>query len=55
MTIKTVTRPDGRTARFGRRRPAARRPVLSLKNYLLPGLPAPPASTNYAADRKSVV
>jgi hypothetical protein len=49
MTVKTITRPDGRTARFGRRRPAARRPVLSLKNYLLPGMPAPPASTNYAA------
>jgi hypothetical protein len=49
MTVKTITRSDGRTFRFGRKRPVVRRPVLSLKNYILPGLPTPPASTSYAA------
>lgn len=50
MSVKTLTKPDGKTVRFGRRRPVSRRPILSLKNYLLaPALPMPPASTNYAA------
>lgn len=47
MSVKTIT-ANGRTFSFGRRRPVARRPALSLKNYILPGI-TPPVSTNYAA------
>lgn len=35
--------------KLGRRRPIARGPRLSLKNYLMKALPAPPASCGYAA------
>jgi hypothetical protein len=48
MAIKTVTRPDGRTARFGRKHRVGGRATLKLKNYMIPGV-TPPASTNYAA------
>src|SRR5580700_6494353 len=54
MAIKTVTRPDGRTARFGRRKPAALREIAKLSSFAAT-LPTPPPSTNYAAKAASVL
>jgi hypothetical protein len=47
MPVKTLHHPDGRTFRFGRKRPVVRHPMLSLKNYMLPGLPPPPPTCDY--------
>jgi hypothetical protein len=47
MPVKTVRLPNGRTFRFGRKRPVARHPMLSFKNYMARGLSAPPATTDY--------
>jgi len=50
MPVKTVKHPDGkRSFRLGRRRPVARCPRFSLHNYLMRGVPAPPASCDYSA------
>jgi hypothetical protein len=38
-----------RRFKMGRRRPVARCPRFSLRNYLLKDLPAPPASTDYSS------
>ncbi len=46
-SIKTIALKSGRTYRLGRRRPVARGPRLSLKNYLMRSLPAPPAECAY--------
>lgn len=47
--IKTVIQPgSGRPFKLGRRRPVARCPRLSLKNYLYKGVPTPPAAIDYA-------
>ena len=49
MPIKTVQSHDRRHSfRLGRKRPVARGPRLSLKNYLMRSLPAPPATIDYA-------
>ena len=46
--IKSIYAPHlGRHVKLGRRRPIARGPRLHLKNYLLPHLPPPPASTDW--------
>jgi hypothetical protein len=48
MPVKTIQHPTTkRPLRFGRKRPVARGPRLSLKNYLMRGLPAAPASCDY--------
>jgi hypothetical protein len=44
--MKTITAPDGRSFKFGRRRPLVRHHRLRLKNYLTE--PTPPVSVNYA-------
>jgi hypothetical protein len=49
MPVKTIYRAGGKMFKFGRRRPVARHPKLSLSNYLT-GLAAPPASVDYTAD-----
>lgn len=49
MAIKSITLADGRHVKFGRRRPVARAPRLSLANYLTKQLPPPPASADYTA------
>jgi hypothetical protein len=46
--IKTLTRPDGRTVRFGRRRPVVAFPRLRLKDYIIGG-PTLPATCSYAS------
>jgi len=47
--IKTIAQPStGRSFKLGRRRPVARCPRLSLKNYLYKSLPAPPPSIDYS-------
>ena len=47
---KRTTHQDqtGHYFRLGRNRPVARGPRLSLKNYLMRGVPAPPASVDYS-------
>jgi hypothetical protein len=48
--LKTITNPStGLTFKMGRKRPVARYPRLSLKNYLMLTMPAPPSSTDYTA------
>lgn len=49
MAIKTITLQDGSQVKFGRRRPIARAPRLSLGNYLTKKLPAPPGTADYTA------
>lgn len=47
--LKLLTHPTtGQTFKMGRRRPVARGPRFSLKNYIQKSLPAPPAVCNYA-------
>ena len=49
MPIKTVQSRDRRQSfKLGRKRPVARGPRLSLKNYLLRSLPLPPPQIDYA-------
>lgn len=56
MAIKTIQHPrTGRTVRFGRKRPVARCPRLKLKNYLMRGMPAPPASCDYTPSALSAL
>jgi hypothetical protein len=51
MALKRVPHPTLGTFVFGRRRPVARCPRLSLKNYLTPSvLPTPPALVDYSTD-----
>ena len=45
--VKTITHANG-TFKLGRRRPVARCPRPSLKNYLFDNLPEPPASGDYS-------
>lgn len=52
MLLKTLTHPDGRTFKMGRRRPVTLAPHLHLRNYLLRTLPTPPTSIDYT-DRNS--
>jgi hypothetical protein len=48
MPIKTIEHPvTKRSFKLGRKRPVARCPRLSLKNYLTRNLPAPPAAADY--------
>jgi len=50
MPVKTIVHPvTGRPFKLGRRRPIARGPRLSLRNYLLKGFPAAPTSIDYSA------
>lgn len=51
--MKIITDANGKTFRMGRKRPVARCPRLSLKNYLKMSLPAPPESMGYAAKAAS--
>jgi len=46
--IKSITLPNGRSARFGRHRPVTERPQLRLKNYLRKSLPSPPDAVDYS-------
>jgi len=47
--IKTLTHPySGEAFKLGRRRPVARCPRLSLRNYLLKSFPVAPAGVNYS-------
>ena len=46
--VKTIIDSAGNTFRFGRRPPSVRGPRLSLKNYIMKGLPSPPASAEYS-------
>lgn len=56
MTVKSFHAPHlGRSVKLGRKRPAAKGPRLSLKNYLRAELPAPPASCDYSAKAASVL
>lgn len=50
MPDKVINRP---TFKLGRKRPIARCPRLSIKNYLLKALPAPPAGVGYQAAAKT--
>jgi len=48
QAVKSLIHPaTGRTVRFGRKRPVARYPRLSLRNYLMKSFPQPPASVDY--------
>lgn len=50
MPVKTIKHPNPtstKTYKLGRRRPTARCPRLSLHNYLIRGMPAPPATCDY--------
>src|ERR1700679_1138072 len=47
--LKTLTHPTtGQTFKMGRKRPVARGPRFSLKNYIQKSLPSPPVICNYA-------
>jgi len=48
MTLKTLRGHKGATYRMGRRRPVARAPRLSLKNYLRATLPPAPQTCDYS-------
>jgi hypothetical protein len=51
VIVKSITQPiTGLTFRLGRRRPLARGPRLSLKNYLMKGLPTPPPTLSYSVN-----
>ncbi len=48
MPVKTIQHPESRrTFKLGRKRPVARCPRLSLRNYLTNRIPAPPATCDY--------
>jgi hypothetical protein len=52
--IKTITHPDtGKAFKLGRRRPVARCPRLSLRNYLLKSFPTAPPAIDYSAKPKA--
>jgi hypothetical protein len=54
MPVTEIFAPHlGQTVKLGRRRPVARQPQLSLKNYLK--LPSPPASADYSTPAMSVL
>jgi len=56
MTVKTIQHPStGKSFRLGRTRPIARGPQFRLRNYLLRGLPAPPASCDYSKAAKTAL
>jgi len=56
MAPKTISiGKNGHQVKMGRRRPVARCPRLSLRNYLTPGLPTPPASCDYTAHAKTAL
>ena len=56
MAIKTLSiGKNGKQVKMGRRRPVARCPRLSLRNYLTPGVPTPPESIDYSADAKAAL
>ena len=56
MPVKTVyLAPKGRHVKLGRRRPIARGPRLSLRNYLTDALPPPPATIDYSGPATSVL
>ncbi len=49
MPIKTIQHPTSKgTFKLGRKRPVARGPRFSLRNYLTRGIPSPPATISYA-------
>jgi hypothetical protein len=50
MPIKTLIHPESKlTIRFGRKRPIALHPSLSIENYLLRSMPSPPKTVDYSA------
>jgi hypothetical protein len=53
--VKTITRDDGRTSKFGRRAPIVRGPRLKLGNYLLNSLPNPPTTCDYMTPAKAAI
>jgi hypothetical protein len=56
MPVKSVQHPiTKRIFKFGRRRPVARGPRLSLKNYLTRSLPTAPAASDYTAAASSAL
>jgi hypothetical protein len=55
MPVKTLRHPDGRTFHFGRKRPVARHPSLSFRNYLRPGLAEPPATCDYTGKAEAAL
>jgi hypothetical protein len=56
MAIKTIEHSASkRTFRLGRKRPVARGPRFSLRNYLTRGIPAPPPSISYAKAASSAL
>jgi len=56
MPLKEVFAPHlKRNVKLGRKRPVARCPRLSFKNYLPKALPPPPATVNYAGPAASVL
>src|SRR5579862_9219459 len=56
MAVKTIQHPDEkRTFKLGRKRPVARCPRMSLRNYLTRGIPAPPATCDYSAKAASAL
>lgn len=51
MPVKSIKHPiTGQTVRFGRKRPVVHFPRLSLGNYLMKSLPAPPSTVDYSPD-----
>jgi hypothetical protein len=56
MAIKTIYLGNSqRTVKLGRTRPVARCPRLSLRNYLMRSLPAPPPSVDYSQAAQNVL
>jgi len=55
MAIKVVSDYLGRSFKMGRKRPIARGPRLSLKNYLVSPLPVPPETCDYTSKAGKVL
>jgi hypothetical protein len=56
MTVKHIhDAASGSCVKFGRRRPVAHGPRMSLKNYLTRSLPPPPPTADYTEKAKSVL
>jgi hypothetical protein len=54
MPVKTIQHPvSGRTFKLGRKRPIARCPRFSLKNYVMRSMPSPPAKCDYTQAAKA--
>lgn len=55
MPVKSLPMPNGRNVKFGRKHPVVRHQRLQLSNYIIEGLPAPPATIDYTAKAASAL